>query len=1037
VSEEYTIRELDLEHDIPKLVDMWAASDDQWPGTWSGGVELTERMIADWMERDKSLNTYVVDTGTQIVGYCSFHERGEEKDVGYVGVLNVQPDHQKKSLARRMLTRCVERAVELGYKQVTLHTWPGNLKSVPLYKKTGLYWVPDTGVHMRNFIPSILAMPCAAPYFHAHDWYGTFQRVLEQKEDDERWQGMKVFTYRWAADGDALTVWIDREAHTPTAVETNRFCAAAIAGNIEPAKGLPTRMRWMLKNKGDQPMQVSLIANGTEHIVLEHRAALAVAPGETAELEAQVEVLVDAPDVLHGKPVPAVRTLLIIDGEVVELATGMRPRAAVTIETEPRHVTVFPDVCKTVHLQLRNYQEDAIEAAISLAPPPGLEVDWTERTITVPGKSYAGAPVALRAARGGVYDLQATAYFPGGKTAPQRLAIFSLGTGEVLGDVGEKQIRLENEWTRLTVDLHGGWLAAHAPVGNASLGGMRETAGPPFWPSELDDKKFTCDLVREDGRVTAVMSAALDEHPGLVLRREVILGAGPLAEVRNTWLNHGTEPRSIQIQLWTHASQRDGATITLPLAGGTVQSRMSEFPAAEEDVNKQPEALAERWLAVTSQYGTYGLIWDDTVVENEIGGWGLAFLRAKQTCAPQEWTPAGTFTLYAGPGDWRNVRNHARRLAGTDGAEEPIPVEVRPVCDARLEPSPLVTVGDRIAAMLTIDNLRARPVTGQAQLTTADGLTVDRGAFAFEDVTVEKPFEQPVEVSLAPEAAAYEGTLSVRTQLADVEVALSAIRLGTNDPVTVVEHGDTWTIDNGRTCNTVAPGFSGALSAWVEDGVDHLISPYPEVKTFGWMSPWYGGLMPLAMHGRNDMPGKLGDETFTAVAIQATDARGLPWTGVRASCQMVREPLVGLALELEYLTVGKSNVLKLVYRVRNDTTARRDLGCGWLSFWQLDGTAEHNTLHSAEIQRKPTVWEGWSEAGKWGLVTNAETGRTAVLVSPYPIVRLIDWGDVGGHLGLIGRMSIPASGVAERVGYLALCASMDAAKRYAALKDYL
>jgi hypothetical protein len=380
------------------------------------------------------------------------------------------------------------------------------------------------------------------------------------------------------------------------------------------------------------------------------------------------------------------------------------------------------------------------------------------------------------------------------------------------------------------------------------------------------------------------------------------------------------------------------------------------------------------------------------------------------------------------------VRAHARRLAGIDGEEEPLPVQTRPLCDARLEPSPLVTVDDRVEATLTVDNLRARPVTGQAQLVMPAGLTADRSAFELEQVTITAPLAQAIDLSFAPKATAYEGTLSLRTQLFDREIALHAIRLGTRAPVQISGGKDTWTIDNGRTRFEVAPGFSGALSAWVEDGVDHLISPYPEVKTFGWMSPWYGGLMPLAMHGHNDMPGKLGQETFTADKVAAPDARDIPWAGVRVRCQMAREQLVGLVLELDYLTVGQSNVLKLVYRVRNETTAQRHLGYGWLTFWQLDGTSAHNTLHSAEIQRKPTAWESWSEAGKWGLVTNAETGRTAVMVSPYPTVRLIDWGDVGGHLAFFDEIQVPASGVAERVCYLALCGDMAEAKRYAALQ---
>jgi hypothetical protein len=179
--------------------------------------------------------------------------------------------------------------------------------------------------------------------------------------------------------------------------------------------------------------------------------------------------------------------------------------------------------------------------------------------------------------------------------------------------------------------------------------------------------------------------------------------------------------------------------------------------------------------------------------------------------------------------------------------------------------------------------------------------------------------------------------------LFDAQIALPAVRLGNRDAVAVAQGEGTWTIDNGRTRFAVAPNFSGSLSSWKEGGTNHLLSPYPEQKTFGWMSPWYGGLTPLARHG-HEMPGKLGEETFASEAVDATDGRGIAWRGVRVSCEMVREQLVGLATDLDFLTVGGSNVLKLVYRARNLTTARRRLGYGWLAFWQLDGAWEHNTL---------------------------------------------------------------------------------------------
>lgn len=1043
MSQEFTLREVDITRDAEKLAVMWNESDDQWPGTWTGGVPMTAETIKEWYERENDIAIYVFETDDRIVGYCSFNERAEEKNVGYVGLLNVHPAYQGKSLGRRLLQRCLEHCDELGFHLLTLGTWPGNLKSVPLYKKTGFFWVPDTSVWMLNFVPSILHLPCARPFFERHDWYRTFKRELRQIEDDERWEGMKVFTYHWEEDGEALTVWADREAHTLTGVETGSFLAAAIADNIEPPKGLPTRLRWRLENKQDRPMSVSLIASGTEHIRLDHRASLTLSPGETVELEAAVDLAPDTPDARPHRPVPALRTIFILDGQVLELGTGVRPQPAVAVETAPRHVTLFPCVSKTIHLQLRSHLDREIEATISLAPTPGLSTDWTERQVQIPAKSFAAVPVELTsAAEGGVYPLLATVYFEGGRTQPERLAVLSLPAGGVLADQGPKETRIENEWLRVILRARGGETTFVSCQHGARLGGFSERIGPPFWPSELSDKEYTIFLQPEGGRIKAVLTADLEAHPGLTLHREIAMGGGPLVELSHTLANNGTEALDLQVSRHVWNAQRDQTTITLPLKGGIVQSRTTEFPDAEEDISKKPEAFTERWVALNSTPGTLGVLWEDTIVENEIAGWGSTFLTPFLNCPPQQWTAAGKFYVYTGPGDWRTVRQHARRLAGADGIPEPVPAEARRVYDARLEPAPLVTVDDRVTATLVVDNLRARPLEGQATLSLPEGLAVDQAAFEINGAARDEALRQKVTLTLDPLARAYEGSLSLQTRQFDVQIPVPVLRLGDRHKVTVTQEEaqgqPVYVIANGRTRVTVAPGFSGALIGWQENGVNHLLSPFPERKTFSWMSPWYGGITPLAFEdSRDDFPGKLDQESLAADLLEQPDKRGITWRGVRLACDLARENLVGLQLELDYLTLGHSNVLKLACRVRNTTTAKRRIGVGWISFWQPDGSSAANVLRSQDIERKHTPWFGWPEANHWGAVVNPETGRTAVLSSPYPNAKLMDWGDAGGHVGWFSGIDVMPLSTTERTCYVALCDTFAQARTLTWLKQYI
>jgi hypothetical protein len=250
-------------------------------------------------------------------------------------------------------------------------------------------------------------------------------------------------------------------------------------------------------------------------------------------------------------------------------------------------------------------------------------------------------------------------------------------------------------------------------------------------------------------------------------------------------------------------------------------------------------------------------------------------------------------------------------------------------------------------------------------------------------------------------------------------------------------------IDNGRSRFRIAPSFSGALTHWEQNGLNHLLSPFPEPKTFGWMSPWYGGITPVVMRESGwDLPGKLYQETLKATIVKEPDARGILWRGLRVSAEIAREQLLGLGVEFDYLTVGDSNVLKLVCRVHNRTTAKRRLEVGWLTYWQLDGASTGNTLRSQDIERKHTPWESWPEAGHWGALTHPGTERTAMLISPHPDVKLIDWGDVGGHLGCsrsidVMPLSTSKTQPAKRTCYVALCESWNQAQAYTCLSKYI
>ena len=95
---------------------------------------------------------------------------------------------------------------------ISLHTWGGNLKAMPLYKRQGYKWRPDTSVYMENYIPQILNFDYFRKFFSevTSSWYDCFKPVITQEPDNESLGEMFHYEYFFEEGKNSLRVWIDR-----------------------------------------------------------------------------------------------------------------------------------------------------------------------------------------------------------------------------------------------------------------------------------------------------------------------------------------------------------------------------------------------------------------------------------------------------------------------------------------------------------------------------------------------------------------------------------------------------------------------------------------------------------------------------------------------------------------------------------------------------------------------------------------------------------------------------------------------------------
>lgn len=1071
MAEQANLRLIDPVRDAAAIAEMWNESDGEWPGTWNSGVPTTARDVRDWLEKEEYTAVFVWAEGEKIGGYCSLVYDKDDSEALYLELLNVSPRFQGRSIGRRLLVRAVEKAIEGKKYHLDLDTWSGNLKAMAPYKRTGFFWDAGGWPIMRNYVPAILEMPCTRYFFDRHDWYESLERRIDQQPDDETWEGLRVFTYRFTARGapasdgaagsagdearsagdeagsagdrDELTIRVDREARYITAVETAELSAWATVDDIEPVRGGQTVIRWKLENRKDVPATVALTAKETGDLSIDYHCRKTLGPGETHTLEATVSVSAKAKSADLKKTAPRVRTSIRWDDLPIDLATGIRPRVEMSFSIDPGEITLAPGAPRRVRVNLHSQLADDVEAQVRVTASDGLSVDRGARSVAVPARGYGGFETVLEADRPGVFELTLSGRLKReGKPvdlADAKHVVFALAPGGLLYHQ-DGAIRFENEIFRATLEAEGGQLKISDRATGRHLGTEGGRPIPPKWPSEYSESDFKLKAEGDGHGVVLTATYAPRKTPGLVFSRIIRLNAGPVISVEHTLENTGFDPRTYRLYQFVTNGGADQAALTLPLREGILKARCSDRPAPDDHDFKTGGSYAETWGAFEMPHGTVGVLWPDGLDEVVWNGFEFQSVSAETTCVPQSRVSFGALSLHVGDGGWQGVRRLWRRIRGEPVKEgEPAP-RILDEFEASTDPPVAVISGDETDLRFRIAQWKSRKASGTVSFVMPDGWRCDPPWVSFSEIDWRQPFEGSVRLSTSRPPGVYTGRMVLDSGERGAEVELPLLRLTDGSAVEIdeVESGDhrVYNIRNQRLEIDVAPSFLGSVSAIRDAGgeCNHLASAFPEPGAFGWAYPWYGGLQPEIVLDRLSWTESLEDETFAAEPISYR-AWGLEWTGVRQRAALSREASRGLTLELDTLTLGGGSVIKLVWRLLNESDAHRRLRGGWHLFLKPDGEMDDTVLFSADSERKQRPWYVEQDGGHWAAAANPRTGRTFVLVSPGNGVRMDSWGADGGHLKLMRSHEVAARGVCEETAYLVLAGSREEARRYAVLKD--
>ena len=954
------VREFSSE-DAANVAQMWNESDSGWPGGFTGGNPMTaEQVLIDQM-RTRFLSVFIAFADGKAVGYCSLLPFWQSTKTAYVGLLNAHPAYHGQGFGRDLLRAALARAVALGYDQLDLHTWAGNLKAVPLYKKMGYFWVPDTSVHMECYLPAIFRQDYVRDFFGLStlglgstgsgrveadsilppDWYQCFQRDLTVRPDEWTEEGMRVYPYEFERAGRRLRVLIDPESRGITAVETSRFSVAArFAGRRAPI-GMPAEVVWTLAPKGES-LAATLIAGGEDGLPLALQRCLTLGGSRAPAVEPTTirELVVPAGD---ARPRPKddaahrVLTTAVVGGQVIRLSTGLRLCPPVALSSPDGLICLQVGIAKDVSLLVQSNLAASARVTIQLAASAELIISPSRFELEIPAGEARGIRFRLGAvgkglATAGASDLEARLTITGEaesgdafriEPVPTRLPVHRLADGTVVASSDGERVYLTSPQLRVEVSRRGAALTLRDTATGAWLGDYDSKPGPPFGQSDLGNREFSVELAADTGRAVARLAIDVPSQPGIRMERRFELVPGPTVRIDHLLTNSGDTRRACQVLVEGRTGIEAGRA-AVPTSAGLFVDQAIGFPDWRDPSRGKPDAWAENWLARDGDGRVYGWVWEQASTA-ELGNWGcqrFIFDFAEAVSGGSARTPS--LWIYAGPGTYEDVRRFWRtHLAPNASDLSPSP---RPALEAAILPP--ILLGDE--AMLKLSNQRERPLVGTATL-EIDGAdapiatpsTVDLASLAFgRDLTT------ALRLSAAPNriAGAWSGKINLKSDSWDQQLPVTVIRAGTAGVVAVRE-GEregrkVVEIDNGRLSLTIAPSFAGSLieligpSGAPSGRANHLLSAFPQERPLSDLNPWFGGLTPVCRpasdHGTSQ---PMAAAEYSWERTTRPGLLGQTWHGVALTAQAEHRDLRGVGFRVEYLTLGQSNLVAVITRV--------------------------------------------------------------------------------------------------------------------------
>jgi len=352
---------------------------------WGGSITFrTSGEVDGWIKTMDYEEIFLALLEDRVIGICTLEKFWADRNVLYVGFLNVTPEFHGMKIGKKLLLRALEKSVELKKPELDLYTWAGNTKAVPLYKKCGFFWEKrDKNIRLINYIPFIMNNELLKNYLADFHWYEDYKREIILEPDGRPEGDFEFYDYIWEKDDKKFILSFEVKGHGLTKIDCEDFMIKMELKEKRVIVGKESKVLFKIVNKSGKPLNVEI--KGKDDEVVKFGFSESAEIENEKIIEAEFEVMSSFEVRNDTKRIPGVCAGLKINGKEIEFRKGIYPLNPLKIDLITKSEEAYENSYQKIFLEVENNLSYKTSFHVDLPEIPNFQSDQKSLEIDLDG----------------------------------------------------------------------------------------------------------------------------------------------------------------------------------------------------------------------------------------------------------------------------------------------------------------------------------------------------------------------------------------------------------------------------------------------------------------------------------------------------------------------------------------------------------------------------------------------------------------------------------------------------------------------------